>query len=164
MTNEVGPPRAVPLEIVQVTGRSHMDEVDRRELDPRIKLQLLCAEAKTKYGADPRGGGFCLVGRPRVILQLLIDIGAGAFSTELRLNKSVILGSDDILRDPSGADVVGWWRDIPVVVRSSTVDDNLHCCRLGELHQSHQMDRRQAGVLRVAAHNSSLDTVREREA
>jgi hypothetical protein len=143
-----------------------MDEVDRQELDPRIKLQLLCAEAKEKYGADPRGriGEFCVVGRPRVVLQLMIDIGAGTFSTELRLNRAIVLGSHDILLDPSGADVVGWWQDIPVVVRSSTIGDVLRACRLTELRPSHQMDRRQAGVLRVAGHNSTLHLVREREA
>lgn len=163
MTNEVGPPRRIPVEIVQATGRIQLDEVDRQELDPRIKLQLLCTEARQEYGADPRGGGFCFVGRPAYVLQLLIDIGAGPLSSELRLNKSMIVGAADILTDPSGADVVGWWRDIPVVVRSSTVKDGLVCCRLDQLRPSHQVDRRQSGVMRRHGHNSTLDRVRELE-
>ena len=167
----VSPPRPIPLEVARATGVVQMDEIDRRELDPRIKLQLLCAEAQEKYGVDPRGrpggaDGFCIVGRPRVILQLLIDIGAGPLSSELRLGRAMVLGSDDITLDSlgrTGADVVGWWREIPVVVRSTTIGDVLRCCSISELRPSHQVDRRQSGVLRLAGQNGWLDRVRERE-
>lgn len=164
MTNEIGPPRAIPVEIVQATGRTQLDEVDRRELDPRVKLQLLCAEARVEYGDDPRAGGFCFVGRPAFVLQLLIDIGAGPLSSELRLNDSMIVGSQDVLTTSRGADVVGWWRDIPIVVRSSTIKDGIVCCRLSQLRPSHQVDRRQSGIMRRHGHNGTLHLVRELEA
>lgn len=142
-----------PKQIGDVVGVDRMDSIDRAKLDPLIKLQLLSAETKSTTGRDPRGGGFAFVCRPRVMLQLLIDCKAGPFTSGIRLNKAVVLGSKD-------GDVVGWWEDIPLIVRCNVVDDNLHCVPRDKIPDSKMIDRRRAGELRLHAHNNVLDRLK----
>lgn len=143
-----------PKQIDEVVGIDRMDSLDRQKLDPRIKLQLLAAEAKVKYSRDPRSGGFAFVGRPRVILQLFLDMSVGPFSSEIRLHKPVVIGTKD-------ADIVGWWQDVPLLVRCTVVDDNLHCLPLERIPASIMPDRQTAGQIRINAHNGTLMRLRE---
>lgn len=141
-------------QIGDVVGIDRLDEIDRQKLDPRIKLQLLAAEAKEKYGRDPRAGGLVFVARPRVLLQLLIDLNVGPFSTEIRLHKPIVIGVAD-------ADLIGTWQDVPIVARSIVVDDKLYVVRREELPPSSGIDRQRAGQLRVHAHAGRLLMLRE---
>ena len=132
-------------QLAGVEGRDRMDTYDREKLTPWVKLRLLMEEAKTQYGRDPRTGGFAIVMRPRVALQLLIDAKLESLTNEIKLERPVIAGT-------RGADVVGFWQDIPVLVRSTVVDDNVHVVRSDKIPDSSQIDRRRAGELRLAAH------------
>lgn len=143
-----------PTQIGDVVGVDRMDSLDRQKLDPLIKLQLLAAETRNTTGRDPRAGGFAFVARPRVLLQLLIDCKVGPFTSGVRLNKAVVLGSTD-------GDVVGWWEDVPLLVRCNVVDDNLHCLPRDKIPDSKMIDRQRAGVLRLHAHNNVLDRLKE---
>jgi hypothetical protein len=143
-----------PKQIDDVVGIDRMDALDRQKLDPRIKLQLLAAETKNKYSRDPRSGGFAFVARPRVIIQLLIDMNVGPFSTDIRLHKPIVIGVKD-------GDLVGWWQDVPLLVRCTVVDDNLHCLPLEKIPDSIMPDRQTAGQLRMNAHNGTLLRLRE---
>lgn len=157
MTEPLRP--GVPSQIGSVVGVDRMDSVDRASLDPRVKLQLLCAEMKERSGRDPRAGGFVFVGRPAVILQLLLDLNAGPLTTDVlgvRLNRAVIVGQRD-------ADVAGWWQDIPIVVRCTTRTDELYCIPVESLPPSRIEDRQRCGVLRLHGHRGTLDRVRELE-
>lgn len=145
--------KIVPQEMRGVVGVDRVDELDRQKLSPVIKFQLLCAEVKERFGRDPRSGGFVFVARPRAMLQLLIDIRAADISA-IKLERPVIAGS-------RGGDVVGWWSGVPVVVRSTTVDDNLWCVREDDLPPSLMVDRARAGELRLAAHHGRLDSLKE---
>lgn len=136
-------------QIGDVVDIDRMDTLDRQKLDPRIKLQLLAAETKTVYGRDPRGGGFAFVARPRVILQFLVDMNAGPFSSDVRLHKAIVIGADN-------GDLVGWWNDVPIMVRCNVVDDRFHCLPLDKIPESKQVDRQTAGQLRINAHNGTL--------
>src|SRR5690606_38964496 len=109
-----------------IDGRDLMDGLDREKLSPWVKLRLLMEEAKAHYQRDPRSGGFALVMRPRVALQLLIDAKLESVTNEIRLERPVIAGT-------RGADVIGWWQDIPIVVRGSVVDDNIHVVRVDKI-------------------------------
>ena len=146
------PLKPVPSQIGSVTGADRMDTLDRQKLDYRTKLELLCQEMKAKLGRDPRSGGFAFVARPRVILQLLKDAHPGTLACEIQMERPVIAGR-------TGADVVGFWNGIPIIVRSSTVGDNLICIRVDKIPESHQVDRRRAGELRMAAHYNKLDVL-----
>src|SRR4051812_39869521 len=85
---------ATPAQIGSVVGVDRMDEIDRAKQHPLTKLELLCIETKNTLGRDPRGGGFAFVGRPRVILQLLLDFGvASALQSHIRLQSAVVLNS-----------------------------------------------------------------------
>jgi len=117
-----------------------MDRVDREQLTVEKKLELLAHEAQQQYGYDPRGGACCFVGRPRVLLQLLVDAPDGL----IRLERPVIIGTTD-------ADVVGRWREVSCRIRTSTVGNNLVCIPLAQLPPSNHWDRRLAGALRVEA-------------
>lgn len=145
---------STPKQIDDVVGIDRMDKLDRQKLDPRVKLQLLAAETRNKFSRDPRSGGFAFVARPRVILQLLIDMNVGPFSNDIKLHKAVVLGTNN-------ADVVGWWQDVPILVRCTVTDDNLHCLPLTKIPDSIMPDRQTAGQLRVHAHNGSLPILRE---
>lgn len=147
------PLKPIPSQIGSVTNVDRLDGIDRPKLDLRVKLRLLCEETKVQYGRDPRSGGFALVGRPRVILQLLIDMKLDSITNEIKLERPVIAGR-------AGADVVGWWQDIPILVRSSVVDDNVYCVRVDRIPESHQIDRRRAGELRLGAHGNRLESLR----
>lgn len=143
-----------PSQIGDVVGVDRMDSLDRQKLDPRIKLQLLAAETKIRYGRDPRSGGMQIVGRPRVILQLLMDMKVGGLSSDIRLERPIMFGTRD-------ADVVGHWEGVPIVVRSSVVDDRLWCLPIEKIPPSSQVDRQRAGQLRVSAHAGRLEALRE---
>ena len=143
-----------PKQIGDVVGIDRMDSLDRQKLDPRIKLQLLAAEAKEKYARDPRSGGFAFVARPRVMLQLFLDMKVGPFSSEIKLHKAIVLGVNN-------GDLVGWWQDVPLLVRCTVTDDLLHCLPLNRIPDSIMPDRQTAGKIRVAAHNGTLERVRE---
>ncbi len=147
-----------PKQIDNVVGIDRMDSIDRAKLDPRIKLQLLMAEAKVTHGRDPRSGGMSIVGRPRVILQLMIDMGAFALSSELRLQRPIVIGWKD-----GEADIIGWWQDVPVVVRSTTIGDNLWVVPNDKIPESKTIDRRRAGELRVNGHAGTLERLKDQE-
>lgn len=133
-----------------------LDTIDRQQLHPRVKIELLLEEAHQFYGRDPRAGGMSIVGRPAAILQMLLDLKVGPGHEQLRLERPVVIGA-------IGADVVGWWLGVPVVVRSVTIDNNVYCTLDSRIPESRQIDRRQAGVLRVHAHRGTLESVREVE-
>lgn len=145
--------KVIPEEARGVVGADRMDSLDRQGLDPIVKFQLLCAETKEKYGRDPRAGGFVFVARPRALLQLLIDVRSKDLSA-IRLERPVVIGT-------RGADVVGYWSDVPILVRSTTIDDDLWCVRGDDVPPSLMVDRQRAGQLRMAAHNGRLDTLRD---
>lgn len=148
------PLKPVPPQIGSVVNVDRMDSLDRQKLDPQIKLRLLCEEVKVHYGVDPRSGGFSIVARPRMILQLLIDIDLNSLTNQIRLEKPIIIG-------PVCGDRVGWWCDIPIIVRSTVVDDNIYCIKTTKIPESKRVDRQRAGQLRVAAHNRTLELLRE---
>lgn len=131
-----------------------MDAIDRQKLEPQIKLQLLMQLARVQYGRDPRSGGFAIVGRPRVILQLLLDLKVGPLHDVVRLNRPVIIGRSD-------ADVIGWYQDVPIIVRCTTIDDKLWAIPRDKVPEDQMIDRKQAGQIRVHAHNRTLDKLRE---
>lgn len=143
-------------QIGDVVDVERLDKIDRQKLDPRVKLQLLAMEAKAVYGRDPRGDnkGMAIVGRPRVILQLLLDLGIGAFSTEFQLHKPIVIGTTD-------ADLVMRWMGCPVIVRCNVVDDQLWCLPVDKIPESKQIDRLRAGELRLNAHGGTLSRLRD---
>lgn len=143
-----------PKQIGDVVGVDRMDTLDRQKLDPCIKLQLLAAETRSKYDTDPRNGKFAFVARPRILLQLLIDMKVGAFSSDLRLERPIIIGS-------AGADMIARWEGVPILVRCNVRDDNLHCLPLDKIPESKPIDRQRAGQLRVCAHAGTLENLRE---
>lgn len=143
-----------PQQIGEVTNIDRMDSIDRAKLEPRVKLQLLAAEARHKYSRDPRSGGFAIVGRPRVLLQMLIDLAVGPFSSDVRLHKAVVIGA-------TNGDIVGWWQDVPIMVRSTTVGNALVCVPLDKIPPSSNVDRQRAGQLRINAHSGTLSRLKE---
>lgn len=146
-----------PAQIGSVVGIDRMDVIDRSKQDPRTKLELLAIEMKTITGRDPRGGGYAFVARPRVILQLLLDLGIkSVLQSEIKLGQPVVIGTKD-------ADVVGHWCDVPIMVRSSAVGDVLHCIQRDHIPGSSMLDRQRAGQLRMAAHYGKLESLREQE-
>ncbi len=156
-----------PKQIGSVVGVDRMDGLDRQKLRPEIKLALLCDEARGVYGRDPRGlgaGGFAFVARPRVILQLLMDLGVSSGLTSvIRLQRAMVIAQSraDRGRTVADADVVGWWENIPIAVRCTVKDDQLWILPLDKIPESKQIDRRQAGSLRVAAHNGKLHMLQD---
>lgn len=152
-----------PKQIGDVVNVDRMDSLDREKLDPYIKFQLLCAEAKAKLERDPRGGGMSFVARPRVVLQILLDIikehpvfTAGSVG-DIKLHKPVVLGSED-------GDLVGWWCGVPIRVRCTVVDDRLYVLKNELIPESLMVDRRCAAQLRMGAHHGKLDQLRSDEA
>lgn len=146
-----------PSQIGSIVGVDRMDTIDRAKQDPRTKLELLAIEMKRTTGRDPRGGGMAFVGRPRVILQLLIDLGVkSALQNEIKLHQPVVIGKDD-------ADIVGWWQDVPILVRSTAVADQLYCIARDKIPESKQIDRQRAGQLRMGAHYGKLEMLRDQE-
>ncbi len=142
-----------PTQIGSVTNVDKMDTHDRAKLDPQVKFQLLCAEAKATFGRDPRSGGFGFVARPRVILQLLKDLGVqSSLTTIVRLQRAVVLGTVE-------SDVVAWWSDVPLFVRCTVKDDNLYVLPVEAIVTSRPVDRVKAGQLRMAAHHGKLETL-----
>lgn len=143
-----------PSQIGSVVNVDRMDTIDRAKLDPRIKFQLLCAEAQTTYGRDPRSGGFGFVARPRVWRQILIDLGVGPLAQSvIKLQRAVIVATS---KTDSGADLVGWWNDVPLIVRGSVIDDRLWVLPMGRVIPSKPVDRNTAGRLRMATHYGKL--------
>lgn len=149
---------ATPTQIGSVVNVDKMDSLDRAKLDPQIKFQLLCAEARVTYGRDPRSGGFSFVARPRVILQLLEDLRVGPLSSVIRLQRAVVIATSRTV--DSGADVVGWWSDVPIVVRCNVKDDSLWVLPNERIISSKPIDRNTAGQLRMAAHHDKLDALK----
>ncbi len=152
-----------PKQIDSVVGVDRMDTIDRAKLDPRIKFQLLCAEARVVYGRDPRSGGFAFVARPRALLQLMKDFGVSGFSTTIRLQLAMVLGTSRgrVGETVGDSDVVGWWEGVPIAVRCSVVDDNLWVLPLDKVIESRPIDRQRAGQLRMAAHNGRLHSLED---
>lgn len=147
-----------PSQIGSVVGVDRMDVVDRQLQDPRVKLELLAIETKTTTGRDPRGGGFVFVARPRIVLQLLIDLGVkSTLTTEIKLHDAVVIGERN-------SDVVGWWKDVPIVVRSTVKDDNMYCIVEERVPPSSRVDRQRAGQIRMGAHYGKLEMLRDQEA
>jgi len=165
MTDPIKP--ETPRQIGSVVGVDRMDGLDRQKLRPEIKLALLCEEAKAIYGRDPRGmgaGGFAFVARPRVLLQLLVDLGVNSGLTSvIRLQRAMVIAQSrsDRGRTVADADIVGWWQNIPIAVRCKVRDDQLWILPIDKIPESMQIDRRQAGSLRVAAHNGKLSFLRD---
>jgi hypothetical protein len=145
----------LPEQIDGVVGVDRMDTHDRQKLDPSIKLQLLCAEARETHGRDPRSGGFVIVGRPRVLLQLMVDMTVSGKASEIRLERPIVLGTDE-----NGADRLGWWHDIPIVARSAVANDRLWVIKVDMLPVSSKADRSQMGRLRIHAHAGRLEELR----
>lgn len=143
-----------PKQIGDVVGVDRMDTLDRQRLDPRWKLQLLAEETKAVHGRDPRGGGMSFVGRPRVVLQLLLDLAGKGSLDVLRLERMVVVGAD-------GGDVVAFWQDVKIVVRGCVVDDRLHCCLDSSIPESKMIDRKRAAEIRINAHRGTLESLRE---
>ncbi len=145
---------ATPTQIGSIVNVDRMDSIDRAKLDPQIKFQLLCAEAKATYGRDPRSGGFAFVARPRVMRQLLIDLSVGPLSSGvIKLQRAVIVSTS---RTESGADFVGWWSEVPLMVRCNVKDDALWVLPLERVPPSKAVDRNTAGRIRMAAHYGKL--------
>lgn len=140
------------MNIDEVNNVERLDEIDRKKLRARTKLKLLCEEAKIKYGRDPRGGGFRIVARPRVVLQMLVDLGDELGM--IKLGKPIIIGTTD-------ADVVGEYENIPIIVRSTVTSDAVFCLQINEIPESSMIDRRRAGELRIHAHAGTLERLRE---
>lgn len=138
-------------------------EEDRQKLGAITKLQLLMAEAKQKYGRDPRGcDHFVIVGRPRVVLQMLIDLpqiltSMSTTTSGMRFERPVIAGTRN-------ADCVGWWENVPVIVRCTVVDDKLYCLPKDKVPEDTMLDRRTASEIRLCAHKGpdALFGLRER--
>lgn len=145
-----------PKQIEGVVNVDRMDSIDRAKLDTVIKLQLLMAEAKIKFGRDPRSGGMSIVARPRVILQMMMDMKVGPFHEHIRLHRAIVMGED-------GGDLVGHWQDVPIIVRCTVTDDMLHVEPNKRIPPSKFVDRRQAGRIRVATHNANLEALRDQE-
>jgi hypothetical protein len=144
-----------PAQVGSVVGVDRMDTIDRAKQDPRTKLELLALETKATTGRDPRGGGAVFVARPRIVLQLLLDLGVkSALQSEIKLHDAVVIGE-------RAADIVGWWQGVPIIVRSTVCDDRLHCVAIDKVPQSQRVDRQRAGQLRMAAHYGKLETLRE---
>ncbi len=146
------PLKPVPTQIDSIVGVDRMDKIDRQKLPASVKLRLLCEEAKNTLGQDPRSGhGLVFVGRPRAMLQLLIDMYGGAeILNQIKLERPVIVGS-------FGADVIGYWMGVPLVVRSNVVDDQIWCVQVHKLPESKMVDRQRAGELRIRAHARTLE-------
>lgn len=148
-----------------ITGVDKMDELARSQLPFEAKLVLMCEEVRAHTGQDPRGGGHAIVARPRVILQMLIDAEVGPFSTMVRLQRGVVIGNKKIDGSHVGeSDIVGWWRDIPIAVRSTVTDDKVRCLPLRKIPASLGVDRQRAGQMRMVAHKGgfqALDDLRD---
>jgi hypothetical protein len=84
----------------------------------------------------------------------MLDMNVGTFSSDVRLHKPVVIGT-------LNADLVGWWMDVPLLVRCTVVDDQLHCLPLEKIPESIMPDRQTAGQLRMNAHNGTLLRLRE---
>ena len=121
-------------------GHREYDRVDREQMGVAQKLEIMCYEAQQRYGGDPRGGAFTLVGRPRCCLQLLVDSPEDL----LRLEKPIIVGTYE-------ADVVAYWGDVKVRLRCNVKDNDLYCIPSVKLPESKPEDRRLAGALRAIA-------------
>ena len=148
-----------PHQIDNVVGVDRMDTIDRQGLHPLIKFKLLAEETKATYGRDPRSGGFSFVGRPRVILAVMKDFWIKNITKlnpyeDLRLQKPVIMGDYE-------ADLVAWWCDIPIVVRSCVVDDKIHCVPSDQIPGGKMLDRRQAGRIRLAAVSGKIEDLED---
>ena len=153
---------------VRVLVNGHLIDVQllrfrtkKLELDPLIKLKLLCAEAKEAFQRDPRAGGMSFVGRPRVVLRLLLDIGCSPRASDhdvVILHRAIVIGSGD-----EGA-IVGHWQGVPILVRCSVRDDNLYVMNTKKIPPSKQIDRKQAGQIRIRAHAGRLEELLTQEA
>ena len=147
--------KPLPQTMQNQLGSTHMDVLDREKLDPNVKMKLVCEEMKDKSGRDPRAGGFAFVGRPRVMLQVMMDFKVGPFTNaDIRLHDAVVVGSNN-------GDVIAWWQDIPMLIRCNVKDDKLYCLPLNQIPPSKGLDRQRAGQLRIAAHNGALERLKD---
>ena len=153
MTDPLKP--ETPIQIGSVVGIDRMDVIDRAKQHPRTKLELLAIETKNITGQDPRGGGYAFVARPRVVLQLMLDLNIrSALQTDIRLHQAVVIGERD-------ADIIGWWMDVPILVRCTVSSDKLFCVRRDQIPPSSMIDRQTAGRIRMGAHYGKLETLRD---
>jgi hypothetical protein len=141
-------------QIGNVANIERLDSLDRQKLDPLIKLVLLCEEARVAIGRDPRAenSGISIVGRPRVILNLMLDMLSAKHEDEIMLERPVILGSN-------GGDVVGSWLGAKIIVRCNVVDDRLWAVEDTKIPRSSMNDRRLAAELRMHGHRGTLDVL-----
>lgn len=152
MTKPIDP--ITPSQIGSITGIDRMDSLDRQKLSPEIKLELLANEYLAKHGYMG-AENVSFVGRPRVVLQLLLDAGVqNSFHSYLCLHKAIVIGE-------KGADIVATWRGIPIIVRCTVADDQLHACREDQIPPSKGIDRKQASRIRMAAHSGQLASLRD---
>lgn len=143
-----------PAQVGSVVGVDRMDTIDRAKQDPRVKLELLAIEMKNTTGRDPRGGGFALVCRPRIALQILLDLQKAKALDALRHQDAVVIGEYQ-------ADVIGWWCNVPLIVRSNVKDDQVYCLMHEHIPPSTREDRQRAGQLRMAAKYDKLESLRD---
>lgn len=152
---------ATPTQVGSVVGVDRMDEVDRAKQHPLTKLELLCIETKNTTGRDPRGGGMSFVARPRVVLQLLLDLDVkSALQSHIRLHDAAVINSH---RPENFGDAVGWWQNVPIIVRVTCTMDRLFCLDQTKIPLSSRLDRQRAGQLRMAAHYGKLAKLREED-
>lgn len=147
--------QGTPKQIENVVDVDRMDSLDRQKLDPRIKLQLLCAEAQATYGRDPRAefSRMAIVGRPRVILQMMLDLQTSAPGF-LELHRKYVVGED-------GADTVARYQWCAIIVRCNVKDDRLWCLPWDMIPDSTRDDRQRASTIRMHAHAGTLQKLRE---
>lgn len=146
--------KIVPHQLRNELG-DRLDAIDREALPVTTKLRLLLEETKVLYAQDPRSGGFAIVARPRIILLMLIELLST--KAEFVLQRPIVIG------DGIESDIIGWFCDVPIRVRSTVSDDNVHCLRSEMIPSSLRVDRQRAGQLRMAAHSGteSLNDLKE---
>jgi hypothetical protein len=162
-TDPINP--ATPKQIGDVVGIDRMDSVDREKLDPRVKLQLLAEETKRTTGRDPRAGGYAFVARPRIVLQILLDLGQSMVG-KLRRDNTITKEELDKLREEIQldrglfGDSVAKWSGVPIIVRCTTANDELWCLENSKIPRALPIDHDRARLLRDAAWNGLLEELR----
>lgn len=131
------------------------DEIDRKKAKAVDKLNWICDRAKEKLGADPRGGGFSLVGYPNIVEQAFGELALH----DRRLQQGVVIGAH-------GGDIVGWWvhrqseAPLPFIVRHSALVEVGICVMHDSLiPESKPIDRKVAGEIRMAMWQGAIRVV-----
>ncbi len=121
------------------------DTIDRKRAAADAKLEYICGKAAAIFGKDPRGGGFSFVARPRTIEQLLSELS----QTQRTLQRPVVIGQ-------TGADVIFWWKQVPMVLRHMVKGDDVWVMPDDCVAPSLLDDRRVAAEIRLAAHRGEI--------